>query len=123
MTQAAVTAPPKSSVWLAAVVVVAYSAAPVCKAVEGAAINLQVVVQDVPAVRVTAAAVPTRPINMSSDPLVVNETVGVPVVPELAAGGVARLGSKGPVVSAPVTVNATMAMLGVVPPDTVSLTV
>ena len=124
MTQAAVTAPPKSSVWLAAVVVVAYSAAPVCKAVEGAAINLQVVVQDVPAVRVTAAAVPTRPINMSSDPLVVNETVGVPVVPELAAGGVARLGSKGPVVvSAPVTVNATIAMFGVVPPDTMSLTV
>ena len=123
MTQAAVTALPKSSVWVVAVVVVAYSAAPLWVAVEAVAISVQEVVQDAPAVWVTVAAIPTSPIRKSPVPVVTNETDGVPVVPEFATGGVPRLGSKGPVVSAPVTVNAIIAMLGAVPPETVSLTV
>ena len=89
---------------------------------EGAAITVQAL-EHVPAVRPTAAGVPARPITRSSAPAVLNVIVGELVVPETAVGGVARLGSKGPVISAPVTVNAIIAMLGVVPPDTVSLTV
>ena len=123
MTQAAVTALPKSSVWVVAVVVVAYSAAPLWVAVEAVAISVQEVVQEVPAVWVTVAAIPTRPIRKSSVPVVANKTVGVPVVPDAATGGVPRLGSKGAEVSAPVTVKTTITMLGVVPPETVSLTV
>ena len=89
---------------------------------EGAAITVQAL-EHVPAVRPTAAGVPARPITRSSAPAVLNVIVGELVVPETAVGGVARLESKGALVSAPVTVKATIAMLGAVLPDTVSLTV